>query len=92
MGRQHDLLHKVTCEWCGHENNPDEIHKEWFRREPWYSMSYPCESCKGTLSARMRPSGYFTLRYDGKSRRKKLIEAGSKLLRLPIPKDYEKTI
>lgn len=90
MGRKHQLIHKVTCEWCGYENNPDEIRKEWDRRDPFYSMSYPCESCSGTLSARLRPCGYFTLRYDGKSRRKRLIEAGSKRLRLPIPKEYEK--
>jgi hypothetical protein len=88
MGRSHDLFHKVTCEWCGFENNPDEIKKEWDRRDPHYSMSYPCESCGGTLSAKQRPSGYFTLRYDGKSRRRRLIQAGSTLLRLPIPKQY----
>jgi hypothetical protein len=92
MGRPHQLYHKVTCEWCGFENNPDKIKEEWDRRDPWYSISYPCESCKGTLSARLRSGGYFTLRYDGKSRRKRLIEAGSKRLRLPIPKEYEKAI
>lgn len=91
MGRSPKLFHRVTCEWCGHENNPEEIREEWNRRDPFYCLSYPCESCKGTLTARLRPCGYFTLRYDGKSRRNKLIQAGSKRLRLPIPKQYEKT-
>ncbi len=89
MGRAHKEYHIVDCEWCGFTNTPDKILVEWERRDPHYSMSYPCESCGGTLSAKLRPSGYFTLRYDGKSRRNKLIEAGSTRLRLPIPIKYK---
>jgi hypothetical protein len=89
MGRAHKEYHIVDCEWCGFTNNPNEIMKEWIRRDPHYSMSYPCESCGGTLSAKLRADRYFTLRYDGKSRRRRLIQAGSKLLRLPIPKQYQ---
>ena len=89
MGRAHKEYHIVDCEWCGFTNNPNEIMKEWIRRDPHYSMSYHCESCNGTLSAKLRVGKYFTLRYDGKSRRRRLIQAGSKLLRLPIPKQYQ---
>jgi hypothetical protein len=89
MGRAHKPYHIIDCEWCGFTNNPDELMKEWIRRDPHYSMSYPCESCNNTLSAKLRGNKYFTLRYDGKSRRDKLIKAGSTKLRLPIPIKYK---
>jgi len=89
MGRANKAYHIVDCEWCGFTNDPDQIMKEWIRRDPHYSMSYPCESCNNTLSAKLRGDKYFTLRYDGKSRRDRLIKAGSTKLRLPIPIKYK---